>query len=67
MNLTNFCPAKNMKAHSKRLFGSLNRRKKKNPQGKMLCQCGGRMEKRLKTTQERPQISTFPEFSIRNF
>lgn len=29
MNLTNFCPAKNMKAHSKRLFGSLNRRKKK--------------------------------------
>lgn len=29
MNLTDFCTAKNIKAHSKRLFGSINRKKKK--------------------------------------
>lgn len=28
MNLTDFCTAKNIKAHSKRLFGSINRKKK---------------------------------------
>lgn len=37
MNLTNFCPAKNMKAHSKRLFGSLNRRKKKKNHKEKCC------------------------------
>lgn len=58
MNLTDFCPAKNMKAYSKRLFGDINR--KENPTRKNAVPLWRKDGKEIKDNTRKALTKDFP-------